>query len=125
LIEIRLRELLAARHESLAELARATGLSYSTVHRLYSGHAKRVDLGTLERLCAYLDVGPGRLLEWRGGRRDISPAVRQKMRQWPETKARLDRHLADQERRFGIQPDSTDLIRDERAKREQQLADLS
>lgn len=125
MIEIRLRELLAARRESLAELARATGLSYSTVHRLYSGHAKRVDLGTLERLCAYLDVGPGRLLEWRDGAADVGSALQNKIRRGRETLKRIDRHLAEQEAKFGIQPDSVELIRAEREKRERQLADLS
>ena len=51
--------------------------------------------------------------------------LQNKIRRGRETLKRIDRHLAEQEAKFGIQLDSVELIRAEREKRERQLADLS
>lgn len=41
---------------SIAETARRAGLAYTVVFGLYHGNVKRVDLGTLDALCAALEV---------------------------------------------------------------------
>lgn len=125
MIFVRLRELLAERQESLAEVARATGLSYSTLHRLYSGKAKRIDLATLGALCAHLRAQPSEIIHWQDGVDDLADAsLEEKIRRWPEILERTRSHLEQMKAEFGVQPDSTDLIREEREKRDRYLADL-
>jgi|SRR5581483_1799501 len=60
-----LADWLLYRRLSGREVARRTGLSRSTMYRLTSGRAQRVDLGTLARLCQALDVSPGELVVWK------------------------------------------------------------
>jgi putative transcriptional regulator len=48
---------------TIAELQRRTGLTYANLHALAHGKAQRLDLGTLDRLCAALGVGVGDLFE--------------------------------------------------------------
>ena len=43
---------MGARRLSIAEVARRSGLAYSTVHDLYHGKAKRVEFATLDKVCA-------------------------------------------------------------------------
>lgn len=125
MIVIRLRELLAERRESLAEVARATGLSYSTLHRLYSGKAKRIDLATLGALCAHLRAQPSQIIRWQDGTDDLADAtLEEKRRRWPEILERMLSHLEQVKAEFGVQPDSTELIRQEREKRDRYLAGL-
>jgi putative transcriptional regulator len=47
----------------IADIARDTGLSRTTLTRLYHENAERVDFDTLEILCNYLEVDVGTLLE--------------------------------------------------------------
>lgn len=65
MIENRLSRLLGERRMSISELERRTGIPYTSLHALYHGTAKRVDLKTLDRLCAALDVRVGDILEYR------------------------------------------------------------
>lgn len=60
----RLSRLLGERRMSIAELQRQTGLSYVTLHGLYSDKTTRVDFETLNRICKALDVQPGDILEY-------------------------------------------------------------
>jgi putative transcriptional regulator len=60
----RLSRLLGERRMSVMELKRQTGLSYVTVHNLYSGKSNRVDFDTLDKLCRALGVGVGDILEY-------------------------------------------------------------
>ena len=125
MIAIRLKEILAERQESLASLARATGLSYSTLHRLYSGKAKRIDLATLGALCGHLRAQPSEIIHWQDGIDDLADAsLEEKTRRWPEIVERMRSHLERMKAEFGVQPDSTELIREEREKRDRQLAGL-
>jgi len=55
---------LGARRLTMQEVARRAGLSYTTVHDLYHDRAKRLDLETLDKLCAALGVGVGDLFEY-------------------------------------------------------------
>ena len=61
----RLSRILGERRMSIAELQRRTGLSYVTLHHLYSDRSERVDFKTLDRICGALDVQPGDILEYR------------------------------------------------------------
>ena len=47
----------------VAEVARATGLYRGSVSLLYDETASKVDLETVDRLCAYLGVTVGELFE--------------------------------------------------------------
>lgn len=60
----RLSRLLGERRMSIIELQRQTGLSYVTLHRLYSDKSTRVDFETLNRICRVLNVQPGDILEY-------------------------------------------------------------
>ena len=46
------------------ELARASGLSFSVVHKLWNGSQTRIDLTTINSLCSALKVKPGQLFEY-------------------------------------------------------------
>jgi putative transcriptional regulator len=65
-----LSRLLGERRMSIAELQRQTGLSYVTLHDLYSDKTERVALRTLDKICRALDVTPGDIF---GYRPDPSP----------------------------------------------------
>ncbi len=49
----------------VADVARATGMSKTTLHKLYNGQSTRVDFETLEKLCALLNVDVGDLLKFK------------------------------------------------------------
>ena len=63
MIRITLSRELGARRLSLRELGRRTGVAYSGLQALASGKATRLDLATLDRICAELDCEVGDLLE--------------------------------------------------------------
>lgn len=65
MIVSRLRIVLAEHGWSVAELARRSELSYSSVHPIYAAKVKRLDIATLDRLCRALDCQVGDLLEYR------------------------------------------------------------
>ena len=60
-IKMRIGEL--ARHQGLTikALAARAGVAYNTAHALYTCRATRIDLDTLDRICAALQVEPGDL----------------------------------------------------------------
>jgi putative transcriptional regulator len=60
----RLSRLLGERRMSIQDAARGAGLSYGAVHDLYHDRTKRFDRETLDKLCSYLRVPVGELLEW-------------------------------------------------------------
>ncbi len=64
-IRFRLAEILRARRLTPYRLAKDTGLALSTVYRMAMGRRRPgvVNWSTLERICDYLDVAPGDLLE--------------------------------------------------------------
>ena len=61
---------MGARRMSQRELVRRTGLSASAVADLYHDRSTRVDLATLDKVCAALDVSVGALLEYRADPRE-------------------------------------------------------
>ncbi len=60
-VRMRIGEL--ARHQGLTikALAERAGVAYNTAHALYTGRATRIDLDTLDRICAALRVEPGEM----------------------------------------------------------------
>lgn len=55
--------LLAERRMKVADVARATGMSKTTLHKLYNGQSTRIDFETIEKLCLLLNVEVGELLK--------------------------------------------------------------
>ena len=57
------------------ELARRAGLGRTTVQRLASGRAHRVELRTLAAVCRALGLAPGELIVW-GSQDPLPPGAR-------------------------------------------------
>ena len=55
--------LLAERRMKVADVARETGMSKTTLHKLYNGQSTRIDFETIEKLCVLLNVEVGDLLK--------------------------------------------------------------
>lgn len=60
----RISRVMGEQRVTMAELARRTGLAYSTVHDLYHGRARRIELDTLDRLCRALNAEPNDLFQF-------------------------------------------------------------
>jgi len=63
-IRNRVSRVMGERRLNIQDLARLSGLSYTTVFHLYHGSAQRIDLTTLDKLCGALNVAVGDLLEY-------------------------------------------------------------
>ena len=65
-IEWRLGRILAQHPDrmSQSELARRSGISFTTINAIAQGTTSRVDLATLDALCRELGVTPGDLLAY-------------------------------------------------------------
>ena len=55
--------LLAERRMKVADVARETGMSKTTLHKLYNGQSTRIYFETIEKLCLLLNVEVGELLK--------------------------------------------------------------
>lgn len=55
--------LLAERRLKVADAVRATGVSKTTLHKIYNEQSLRIDFDTIDKLCEYLGVGVGDLFE--------------------------------------------------------------
>ena len=62
-IKCHLSRLMGERKLKVAEVARATGLYRGSVSLLYDETASKVDLETIDKLCAYFGVTVGELFE--------------------------------------------------------------
>ena len=56
--------LLAERRLKVADAVRATGVSKTTLHKIYNVQSSRIDFDTIDKLCEYLEVGVGDLFEY-------------------------------------------------------------
>ena len=56
--------LLAERRMKVADLIRMTGISKSTMHKLYNEQTSRIDFETMDKICEALDVGVGELFTY-------------------------------------------------------------
>ncbi len=57
-------KLLFDRKLKVADVARATTLSKTTLHKLYNEDSTRIDFDTLDQLCKFLNIGVGDLLQY-------------------------------------------------------------
>jgi putative transcriptional regulator len=51
----------------ISEIARLTGLQPNTVSGIYNNRARRIDLDTIDTLCAVLNCQPGDLFDYLPG----------------------------------------------------------
>ena len=61
MIKSRLPILLAERRLRVADVVRATGISKTTLHKLYNEESSRIDFHTIDQLCQFLNVQVGDL----------------------------------------------------------------
>jgi putative transcriptional regulator len=64
MINCNLPVLLAERRLKVSDAVRATGISQSTLHKLYHAQTSRIDFETLDKLCEFLNVEIGDLLTY-------------------------------------------------------------
>jgi len=65
MVTLALRALLRRRHLTPYRVAREAGVSLHTIYRLTAGRARRIELGTIDRLCRALRCRPGDLFSYR------------------------------------------------------------
>lgn len=58
-VSMRIGELARQQGLTIKALAERAGVAYNTAHALYTGRALRIDLDTLDRMCAALGAEPG------------------------------------------------------------------
>lgn len=63
MIENKLSEVMGRKRLKVTDVVAGTGLAINTVSGLYHDKVKRIDLETLDRLCAFLEVGVGDILQ--------------------------------------------------------------
>jgi putative transcriptional regulator len=63
IVVCKLSTLLGERRMKISDVARATGIARATLDRYYHDRVKSFDRDVLERLCAFLKVKPGDLLQ--------------------------------------------------------------
>ena len=56
--------LLAERRMKVADLIRTTGISKSTMHKIYNEQTSRIDFETMDKICEALDIGVGDLFTY-------------------------------------------------------------
>jgi putative transcriptional regulator len=56
MIKCNLALLLAERRLKVADAVRQTGISKTTLHKLYNEQSTRIEFETIDKLCAFLDV---------------------------------------------------------------------
>ncbi|WP_440453969.1 helix-turn-helix domain-containing protein [Psychrobacter sp. ASPA161_9] len=56
--------LLAERRLKVADAVRATGISKTTLHKIYNDQSTRIDFDTIDKLCKYLEVEVGDIFEY-------------------------------------------------------------
>ena len=56
--------LLAERRLKVADAVRATGVSKTTLHKIYNDQSSRIDFDTIDKLCEYLEVEVGDIFEY-------------------------------------------------------------
>lgn len=59
----KLSEVMGRKRLKISDVLQGTGLARNTVADLYHGRAQGANFETLDRLCTYLEVGVGELLE--------------------------------------------------------------
>ncbi len=57
-VSLRIGDLARQQKLTIKALAERASVAYNTAHALYTGRATRIDLDTLDRICAALQVAP-------------------------------------------------------------------
>jgi putative transcriptional regulator len=74
MIEMKLKEVLESRGKTRYWLAKETGIQYGTLIRLERADlSNRIELGTLDKICAVLECQPGDLLVYHSESPSKSP----------------------------------------------------
>ena len=60
----RLPLLLAEKRLKVADAVRETGISKTTLHKIYNDQSTRIDFDTIDKVCEYLDVKVGDIFEY-------------------------------------------------------------
>jgi DNA-binding Xre family transcriptional regulator len=70
MVRLKVHELMRQRGISAYRLCQATDLGYPSAYRLSraGGHFGRLHAATLDHLCRFFQVQPGKLLEWVPGK---------------------------------------------------------
>jgi len=63
MIENKLSEVMGRKRLKISDVIEGTGLARNTVAEMYHGRSKATNFETLDKLCTFLDVGVGELLE--------------------------------------------------------------
>ena len=56
--------LLAERRMKVADLIKMTGISKSTMHKVYNEQTSRIDFETMDKICEALEIGVGDLFTY-------------------------------------------------------------
>ena len=56
--------LLAEKRLKVADAVRATGISKTTLHKIYNDQSSRIDFDTIDKLCEFLEVEVGDIFEY-------------------------------------------------------------
>jgi DNA-binding Xre family transcriptional regulator len=66
MVRLRIHQIMQARHISAYALSKGTNLSYPSAYRLSrtGGVFGRMHAETLDALCGFFNLQPGRLIEW-------------------------------------------------------------
>lgn len=78
MIEVRVNELLQERGRTFYWLAKATGISHTTLWRLKKGKAYGITLETLDKICQALTCQPGDILKLTGDPKGKKQSTRRK-----------------------------------------------
>ena len=70
MIVSKLPVILAEKKLRVADVVRATGMSKSTLHKLYNEESSRIDFNTIDQLCEFLDVQVGDLFIYKPNNKD-------------------------------------------------------
>lgn len=70
--------ILAEKKLRVADVVRATGMSKSTLHKLYNDESSRIDFNTIDQLCEFLEVQVGDLFVYRPDTEEISKEEKEK-----------------------------------------------
>ena len=78
MIEIRVNDLLAAQERSFYWLAKASGISHTTLWRLKKGRALGINFDTLLKICQALECQPGDVLGLANNKKKTTKKLRKR-----------------------------------------------
>ncbi len=64
MLRLRIGEILDEREMTTDDFAKQAGIAYNTALAMRRGSSTRIDLETLEKVCATLGIAPGELFEY-------------------------------------------------------------